>query len=425
MGRKKILTYGVAAVFFICFGALLFGSDERAAPSETSLSEVSDGSQDQESANVDTDDAESEASQARASSDPRSQSPVVGSMRAYFFDVGQADASLLVGPDFAVLIDAGDYRRSDVVPHLRNAGVEALDLLIGTHPHADHIGQFPQVISAFDVKEVWMSGDEHTTQTFERALDAILASDAQYHEPRAGEVRNIGSLKIEVLNPSRLTGDLHEGSVSIRAVYGDVSLVFTGDAEAQTESQIIARGHELNSQILQLGHHGSRTSTALAFLRAVQPEVAVYSAGDGNQYGHPHSEVVNRVRAEGIELYGTDTHGTVVIETDGSTYSVDTARSGAPRAPPPATTEPSTPEATQDDAIEPAPTTQSSCGPGQVDINSAPLEDLQLIQHIGPARAEDLISLRPFSSVDSMTRISGISANRLNDIKNQGIACVN
>jgi competence protein ComEC len=106
----------------------------------------------------------------------------------HFIDVGQGDATLFAGPDFTILVDAGRHDRNDVVPYLQSVGVESIDLLVGTHPHADHIGQFPEVLNAFPVNEVWMSGDSHTTRTFERALDAILASDTGYHEPRAGEV---------------------------------------------------------------------------------------------------------------------------------------------------------------------------------------------------------------------------------------------
>jgi hypothetical protein len=104
-----------------------------------------------------------------------SPAPVSGAMQAYFFDVGQADASLLLGSDFAVLIDAGDYTRNDVVPYLKSVGVEEIDLLIGTHPHADHIGQIPQILENFTVQEVWLSGDTHTSNTFERALNDAIA----------------------------------------------------------------------------------------------------------------------------------------------------------------------------------------------------------------------------------------------------------
>ena len=258
--------------------------------------------------------------------EPEAPSETIGEAYIYFFDVGQADAALFLGSDFTVLIDAGDYRSNDVVPLLKSVGVKQIDLLIGTHPHADHIGQFPQVFEAFPVKEVWLSGDTHTTRTFERAVDAILASSATYHEPRAGEVFQFGSLIIEVLNPAQLTGVLHEGSISVRITFGRVSFVLTGDAETPTEQAIVDRGYNLKAQVLQLGHHGSSTSSSSVFLEAVFPEVVIYSAGKDNSYGHPHSEVVDRLADMGILLYGTDVHGTVLVITDGVTYNVETLR---------------------------------------------------------------------------------------------------
>jgi competence protein ComEC len=112
---------------------------------------------------------------------PEVRGAAEGELVVYFLSVDQGDATLLAGPDFTILIDAGRHDRSDVVPHLRRAGVQAIDLLVGTHPHADHIGQFPAVLDQFTVAEVWLSGDTHTTRTFERTVDAILAAGAAYH----------------------------------------------------------------------------------------------------------------------------------------------------------------------------------------------------------------------------------------------------
>ncbi|GGK35699.1 hypothetical protein GCM10010965_30830 [Caldalkalibacillus thermarum] len=313
----------------------------------------------------------------------------------HFIDVGQGDATLLQGPDFTVLIDAGRHDRNDVVPYLQSVGVESIDLLVLTHPHADHIGQADKVLNTFEVTEVWMSGDEHTSLTFERVIDAIAESGANYNEPRAGEVYEIGSLTIEVVNPDELTGDFHEGSISLRAIYGDIKFLFTGDAEAQTEKAMIERGHDLKAHIFQAGHHGSSTSNTQEFLEAVQPEIIIYSAGKDNPYGHPHKEVVQRILDMGIALYGTDVHGTVIVETDGKTYEINTEVGGEIEIP-----------------VE--------C----IDINSASFEELQQIVHIGPERAQQIIELRPFYSLDDLLRVDGIGPSRLQDIKDQGLACV-
>ncbi len=249
-----------------------------------------------------------------------------GTLTAYFFDVGQGDCAALIGPDFTIVVDAGRHDRKDVVPHLRAAGVETISLLVGTHPHADHIGQFDQVIGAFPVEEIWMSGDKHTSRTFERALDAALNSDAGYHEPRAGEAFHVGSARVEVIHPKTLTGDLNHGSIAVRIVYGNVAFLLPGDAEKEAELEMLDRGHPLTAQILKLGHHGSSTSSTEPFLRAVGPEAAVYSAGAGNSYGHPHSEVVDRLAAMAVDVYGTDRHGTIQVVTDGTTFHVRTER---------------------------------------------------------------------------------------------------
>jgi competence protein ComEC len=244
-------------------------------------------------------------------------------------DVGQGDAMLISHPDVTLLIDTGRFDRSDVVPLLRQHGVESIDVLIITHPHADHIGQFDRVMDAFPVAEVWWSGAVATTRTFERALAALEASDARYEEPRGGQTTTVGPLLIEVLHPG--PGDslrgLNDASISLRITYGDFRIVTTGDAERTAEAQMVARWPDrLRADVLRLGHHGSSTSTTPAFLDAVSPSVAVHSAGADNRYGHPHAEVVDRVLGRGIALFGTDRNGTITVVTDGSTFDVRTER---------------------------------------------------------------------------------------------------
>lgn len=338
--------------------------------------------------------------------------PVTGALSAdeplprlsvYFFDVGQGDATLFLGHDFTILVDAGRHDQNEVVPLLRSVGVQSIDLFIGTHPHSDHIGQCEDVLSQFPVREVWLSGDIHTSRTFERCLDAILASDAGYHEPRAGETFQFGSARIEIVHPAEVTGDFNNGSVGFRLLYGDVAFLLTGDAEAEAEQSMLERGHDLKAHVLHVGHHGSRTSSTVSFLEAVEPEVAIYSAGQDNPYGHPHPEVVQRYAWLGIPLYGTDVYGTIRILTDGRSYEIYTERDGTA-------------------AI--APSIPDMCRPGQVNINAADVSELTRIVHVGAVVAERIISARPFFSLDELTRVSGIGAARLAAIVEQGLACI-
>jgi competence protein ComEC len=244
-------------------------------------------------------------------------------------DVGQGDAMLLSHPDVTVLVDTGRFDRSDLVPLLRGLGVARIDLLIVSHPHADHIGQFDRVMGAFEVAEVWWSGASTTTRTFERAVAALEASDARYEEPRAGQTTTVGPLGIEILHPAAGDSlrDLNDSSLALRFTYGEFRLVTTGDVERAGEARMTARFPDLlAADVLRLGHHGSSTSTTAGFLAAVAPSVAIYSAGADNRYGHPHDEVVARVVGSGIALYGTDRNGTVTIVTDGTTFDVRTER---------------------------------------------------------------------------------------------------
>lgn len=250
-----------------------------------------------------------------------------GRLTIHFLDVGQADATLLVHDDLNVLIDAGHWERADVPQHLAAHDVDRLDLVVITHPHADHIGQFDLVMDAVEVEEVWWSAGVTTTRTFERAVDALEDSNAAYEEPRAGDTTRIGDVRIDVLNPAPDAdpNDLHASGLAVRIALDDVSFLFTGDIEADTEARMAATS-SVSATVLQLGHHGSSTSTSETFLEAVAPEVAIASVGADNSYGHPNREVTARAEAAGIELLRTDEEGTITITTDGTSWELTSER---------------------------------------------------------------------------------------------------
>ena len=245
---------------------------------------------------------ESTGTKKEEKAEAKKQQPT-SNLTAHFIDAGQADATLFQFSDgsknYNILFDAGDWNSKDVVSYLQSKSIKKLDIVIISHPHADHIGQLEHIMKQFDVDEVWMSGNTASSKTFQRALEAVLASDANYEEPRAGDVYDVGPLTLEVLHPSRVSGKLNEESIAIRFVYGDVAMLLTGDA--YTDEQ---------------------------FLKAVNPKIAIYSAGKGNSYGHPHAEVVSLVEKQGVKLYGTDVHGTIIVTTDGKTLNVKTNKQG-------------------------------------------------------------------------------------------------
>ena len=355
--------------------------------------------------------------------DTPSDEDELNDLKVHYMDVGQADATLFQftydDKPFTILYDAGDWNKNDVVHYLSAQNITFIDLIIISHPHADHTGQLADVIDTFGVGEVWLSGNTSTSQTFQQGLEAVLASGADYYEPRAGDVFDIGPLTIDVLHPSSISGKFNEESISLLFTYGDIKFVFTGDAGTNEELEMINRGMNLEADILSLGHHGSNTSTDPAFLEAVDPEIAIYSAGAGNSYGHPHPEIVSRVQDAGITLYGTDVHGTILVTTDGSNYTIATKEDGTIS---PKSTEPENSGETTKIQEEPKQdkTQTNHC----IDINQASLEELQSIIHISPERAQTLIDLRPFDSVDDLERIKGIGPARITDIKDEGLACV-
>ena len=373
--------------------------------------EVENSDEDIEEEAVDEDG--SEVTVKEASSDESED--VSGNLSVHFIDVGQGDATLLKavedGETYSMLIDAGDWTGDEVVPYLNSQAVDSIDLVIGTHIHADHIGQLDAVLGEFPVEEVWMTGNVHTTNVFEDVVEALEASDAAYYEPRSGDEVAVGPLNVQVYHPSELSGDFNNDSISVRVTYGEVSFLFTGDAEAGAEDEMLSAGFDLKADIFQLGHHGSSTSNTPAFMGAVSPDVAIYSAGADNDYGHPHYEVVEYVNGAGIELYGTDVHGTVVVETDGQVFSIETGREG-------------TVEKEKPDFLKENDEVSQSNGEC-IDINSASKEELQEIIHIGEERVEELIELRPHNTLNGLKRIYGIGDGRLDDIKEEGLACVN
>lgn len=342
-------------------------------------------------------------------------------MKVHYIDVGQADATLIEysqgDETFAILIDTGDWNSTEVVSYLQAHNITDIDIVAVTHPHADHIGQLDKIIHTFDVSEVWMNGETTNSQVFTSALTAIEDNNVDYYEPEVGDVFDIGPLEVTVLHPKSLSGDTNNNSIAIRMQYGEISFLFTGDAEEDAESEMLTSGVNLKADILQVGHHGSKTSTTDRFLKAVQPNVAIYSASVNNQYGHPHIETINRLEKSGALVYGTDIHGTVIVETDGKTFNVQTNSQGTIKHTPPAVESEVVPKPEPEKEL--LPVSSGSC----VNVNSASEVEVQRIIHIGPARSQELIQLRPYQSVDDLSKIKGIGPARIADILTQGIAC--
>lgn len=354
-------------------------------------------------------------------------------LKIHYIDAGQADATLFQyedeGKTYTILYDAGDWRRNEVVNYLKMHDTSFIDLLIVSHPDADHIGQVAEIMQIFDVGEVWMSGNESTSNTFTSAIEAILASDASYEEPRAGNSAEFGPMTLDVVHPASISGKANEESLSVLFTYGNHKFLFTGDAGKADEREMLARNSQLEADILQLGHHGSNTSSDESFVKAVAPEVAIYSAGENNSYGHPSPEVINLMDKLSITTYGTDVHGTIIVTSDGENYTIETSQDGtiSPRSDGQAKSKTTDTSSQSEDKESESNVKEAEINDettdGCVDINHASEGELQNIIHIGPARAPDVIDNRPYDSVDQLEKVSGIGPARIADIKDEGIAC--
>jgi beta-lactamase superfamily II metal-dependent hydrolase len=241
-------------------------------------------------------------------------------VRVHFIDLDQADGILIQSGKNAVLIDGGEHKTRDtLVNYLRGAGVAALDYVVATHPHSDHIGGLAEVIRQFDVKNVVMPEATNNTATFEGLLDEIEKKKLSITVPSAGDKITAGTIELTVLAPSKDFGDLNNASIVLKMEHGGTAFLFTGDAETPSEKEMLASGRNLRADVLKAGHHGSRTSTSPEFLDAVRPSAVVVTCGRGNSYGHPHKEFLDLVKqpARNIALYRTDEMGTIIMTTDG------------------------------------------------------------------------------------------------------------
>ncbi|MEE2750495.1 MAG: ComEC/Rec2 family competence protein [Myxococcota bacterium] len=256
----------------------------------------------------------------------------------HILDVGQGDSILLETPDnHHILVDAG-ISSSGVAQTLERLGVEELDLVFSTHPHADHIGGMRSVLEKFEVEQYLDSGLTHSTQTYKKLMGSLEALDVQHRAVKAGEVFKFeDDIQIRVIWPgARLSGtrsDLNSNSVVLRITHGEDCMLLTGDSEEPTEDMLLR--HKIEScEVLKVAHHGSRHSTSMEFLQAVQPEIAIISAGRNNRYGHPHNDALKRLENSKTQIYRTDQTGHITVLSTGSGLSVvDGLPTDAPLSP--------------------------------------------------------------------------------------------
>lgn len=244
---------------------------------------------------------------------------VESSLEVHFLDVGQGDSTLIRSGDHVMLIDAGENEKGEEVKeYLESQGVEKLDYMIGTHPDSDHIGGMDVAIRAFDSEQIFMPEVEKDTKTYQEVVDSAQEKKEEIISPEVGETYSLGEAKFTVVAPNGTDySSANDYSIGILLEHGENRFLFIGDAEEESEEEMLENDISLNADVYKVSHHGSRTATSEEFLQKVSPKYAVISCGEGNSYGHPHAEVLNELRSEYVEVFRTDEQGTIVATSDG------------------------------------------------------------------------------------------------------------
>lgn len=251
-----------------------------------------------------------------------------GKLAVYFLDVGQGDSTYIhtaAGDD--ILIDGGKKDKGDeVVAYLKALGVKDIEVLIATHPDADHIGGLPAVFKAYDVKAVYAPKVSHTTDAFKDFLTAVKNEGRTIKSAKAGVSLPLNGVSASFVAPVGEYGnDLNDWSGVLRLVYEKNSFLFTGDAEQKSIQDMLYAKTTLTADVLKVSHHGAANGTTKAFLDAVKPKYAVISVGK-NSYGHPTKETLDLLKDAKATIYRTDQQGTVTAVSDGKTITFVTVK---------------------------------------------------------------------------------------------------
>ena len=243
-----------------------------------------------------------------------------------FIDVGQGNCTLVHKGDTAILVDSGEVGAAQtVISYIKNLGIDELDCVLVTHPHSDHMGAMTKILYEFEIKDLIMPEIPEdiipTNSTYEKFLTAVSDNAENVIPAEAGMTYSYGEMNLEILAPLHGYDNLNDMSAVSRVSFGETSVMFMGDASTAVEKDLLNTGKDFSADIINIGHHGSKTASSQKWLEAVNPEFAVICCGAGNEYGHPHSVVTERLDNIGIEYYRTDLNGTVVFQSNSKEFT--------------------------------------------------------------------------------------------------------
>ncbi len=248
--------------------------------------------------------------------------PMDDTLRVHYMDVGQGSAALIETEGHYMLFDGGPSDASSkVVSYLKGLGVEELDYCIVSHYDSDHLSGVVGVLNVFDIRTIIGPLEETDSKLYDTYLGLLDKNDLQLTEPQVGNTYSLGEATFTVLAPFQYYDGDNNDSVAIRLDYGESSFFFGGDAEEESEWDMLLGEEDLDVDVYTVNHHGSSSSSEEEFVQALSPEVAVISCGKNNDYGHPHEETLDTLLEEGCTIYRTDLLGDIVATTDGVSIS--------------------------------------------------------------------------------------------------------
>ncbi len=339
-------------------------------------------------------------------------------LKIHLIDIGQGDSMLIQMPNQKnVLIDSGPSSAKErLVSYLKSQNVNQIDLLIHTHAHADHIGSSLHIIENFPIKAIFDSGFEHPTDDYVELLETIQKKSIPMKIVRKGKkVEVLPDLNMLVLAPidpfiKGSRSDVNANSIVVKLNYKELSFLFTGDAEFETEERLLKYPDVLKADLLKVAHHGSRHASSEQFLDQVQPKLALISCSENNSFGHPAPETMDKFKARNIDAFVTAELGTLVIQSDGKKWKILSDQSMAKAK------KTKKPKKTQEQLEK------EEYAQDLIDLNQANQTQLKNLIGVGDKTVELILEYRKrtrFEKPQDLMEIKGIGPKKYEALKHQ------